>query len=143
MRLKEFLREELQLFLVLVTCIGFAMGVTGCIFDSERTFSYGQMFAPFIYASLYILLDIITYSKVELTKKQYRIRKAIQFMVYETIIILFVIIVNDVNKLIVSVLAISVPLVWLMASIIMYVLDIKKASVINTELKEYQKLHHF
>ena len=82
MSIKEFLRKQLLNFVVLVTCISLVMGISGIIFDSERHFTYGAYFSPMIYAGLYLLLQFISYSKKELTVKQYLLRCCLQFLSY-------------------------------------------------------------
>ena len=141
MSLKEFIRKQLLIFVVLVTCISFVMGVSGSIFDSDRRFTYGAYFSPMIYAGLYLLLQFISYSKNELTMKQYIFRSFLQFITYELIVLSFAMFVSKVSISIVLTLAICVPIVEVLASFLLWFLDVHKANALKKELFNYQNLH--
>ena len=141
MNLKEFLRKQLLIFVVLVTCISLAMGITGSIFDSGRRFTYGAYFSPILYAGIYMLLQFITYSKKELTMKQYVFRCFLQFLVYETILISFALFISKVSIKIIIVLALCVPVVAVFSTLMIWFLDLRKAKEMKKELFTYQQKH--
>ena len=141
MSLKDFLRNQLLIFVVLVTCISLVMGIAGSIFDSERGFTYGAYFSPMIYAGLYLLLQFISYSKRELTIKQYLFRCLLQFLVYEIIVISFALFISKASTKVVLTLAICVPVVEVITKLILWFLDVRKANNLKKELFIYQNKH--
>lgn len=139
MSIKEFLRKQLLIFVVLVTCISLVMGIAGSIFDSERRFTYGAYFSPMLYAGLYLLLQFISYSKKELTMKQYLFRCFLQFLTYEAIVLSFALFVSKISLQVTLALAVCVPVVEVLAHLVLWFLDMRKANEIKKELFAYQK----
>ena len=84
---KEFVNDMIYTYFMLVTMILVIMAVLGTYFMPETSFGYEAFGSPLIYAAYGTLPNIIMYAKKELTIKQYLVRKAIQLVVIEIIII--------------------------------------------------------
>lgn len=89
MRGKEFFISMLTTYFTLVTLITVAMLILGLHFDADATFGYEAFLVPLVYGACGVIPMGIMYSTRELTIKEVIVRKVIQFLLIE-IIILFV-----------------------------------------------------
>ena len=84
---KELIRDMINTYFMLTTMILAAMTLLGTYFMPEVKFGYEQFEAPLIYAAWGTLPNIVMYAKKELSMKQMLIRKIIQLILVEIIII--------------------------------------------------------
>lgn len=87
---KEFVNSMFTSYFTLVTLISVVMLILGLNFYPEARFGYVAYAGPLIYAACGVLPNVVMYSKHELTVKEFLVRKIIQLIVTE-IIILFVV----------------------------------------------------
>ena len=84
---KEFFSNILNTFFVLVTLITISTFVLGMLLQPDKTFGYEAFATPVIYAACGVLPSVIMYSKRELTIKGILIRKVIQLVLVEGLIL--------------------------------------------------------
>ena len=88
MRGKELIRDMINTYFMLTTMILVVMAVLGTYFMPEIRFGYEQFETPLIYAAWGTLPNVVMYAKKELTMKQMLVRKIIQLILVEVIVIL-------------------------------------------------------
>lgn len=135
----EFLRKNLMDFFIVVTCITLLMGVVGLIYEPDQRFGYEAYFSPLIFGVIGIVPSFITYSKKELSIRKMIIRKALQLIILEGLILGFGYWTGAMKGSILLSLFISVFLVFLLVHIISYVIDSKQAAHLSEELKTFQE----
>ena len=142
MSIKEYGKSMLQDFFVITTFVNIVMFVLGSIYRSEVTFSYEILLLPPLYGFLGTIPSWILYSKKELSTRQIVVRKILQVMVLELILILVIFGGESMSKEDIpeiTALAISVFLVYVLVSIVSWLLDVRTAKAVMKELSEYQK----
>ncbi len=88
MELKSILKKCMMDFLLIQAGITFVIGVIGCIKAPVSRISYDSFFMPFIYAFFCSIPSFVIYSAKELSIKQMLVRKAIHFLLIESIVML-------------------------------------------------------
>lgn len=135
---KEFMGQVFISFFVVVTCINLGMAFMGMIYAPDTRFGYEALLFPVFYGFLGILPSAVLYSRKELTVKQMLLRKIIQLILIEAIMvgIVFSLGGTDFNTLLpfmVMVLAVCLAaegILWLAAD--------KKVKKLNAQLKRFQ-----
>ena len=135
---KEFMGQVFISFFVVVTCINLGMAFMGMIYAPDTRFGYEALLFPVFYGFLGILPSAVLYSRKELTVKQMLLRKIIQLILIEAIMvgIVFFLGGTDFNTLLpcmVMVLAVCLAaegILWLAAD--------KKVKKLNAQLKRFQ-----
>lgn len=136
---KEIAKEILMSYFIVVTLINIAMAVLGLLLDKDRTFGYEAFFSPMIYGFLGIIPSLISYSRKELSIKEMTVRKILQFIFLEAVILSFMVL-NGVGELVILIPAgISVFLISVLAEIFLWYLNYEKAKSLNQLLKVYQE----
>ena len=87
MKGKELIRDMINTYFMLATMILVVMAVLGTHFMPEVRFGYEQFEAPLTYAAWGTLPNIILYSRRELTMKQMLVRKILQLVLVEVIVV--------------------------------------------------------
>jgi len=136
---KDFLKNILMSFFIVVTLVNVAMAVLGLLFDSNKTFGYEAFVSPLIFGVLGVVPAIVTYSKKELTMTQMVIRKVIQLILLESLLIGFVVSNGVVRGKTMISFAISVLLIAVAVHLILWILDNRKAHKLSLDLEKYQK----
>lgn len=134
MSFKEFGYKLFIQFLVLVTCISIAMGVLGLIFDAERQFGYGAHFAPIIYAAMAVIIQLITYSKKEMSVRRVIVSKVIKFIAYAGVLLIMNMGVPGVTIVHKIVLVVSIPVVAVAVTLLTWIIDKHKAKELKKDL---------
>lgn len=75
-------------FLMIQAGITMAIGIISCINPPPEGMNHDMFFMPFVYAFFCILPSFVTYSRNELSIKQMAVRKVIQFILIELLVIL-------------------------------------------------------
>lgn len=135
----EFLRKNLTDFFIVVTCVTLLMSIFGLIYEPNQRFGYEAYFSPLIFGVIGVLPSFITYSKKELTIRQMMIRKALQLVVLEGLILSFGYWIGAMKGSMMVPMAGSVFFVFLLVHIISYVIDSKQAAHLSQELKAFQE----
>lgn len=139
---KELIRDMINTYFMLTTMILVVMMVLGTYFMPEIRFGYNQFKEPLIYAAWGTLPNIVMYARKELTMKQMLIRKIIQLVLVE-IIILAVALPTEVmergNKALVISLVICVFVIYVLTHVIEWYQDSVTAKRMTEELLNFQK----
>lgn len=142
MRGKDLIRDMISTYFMLTTMILAVMSVLGTYFMPEIRFGYEQFETPLRYAAWGTLPSIVLYAKKELTMKQMLVRKIIQLILIE-VIVLKVALPEDVfengnSALVISLIA-CVFIIYLLTHAIEWYQDSVTAKKMTEELLIFQK----
>lgn len=141
---KEWINDIVYTYFMLVTMILGVMMVLGMHFLPEERFGYEAFGAPLIYAAYGTLPNIVMYSKKEFTLKQFLIRKMIQLVLVEVIMINVAIpdeIMDAEKAKVVVCLAISILVVYILTHLIEWFQNCAVAKKMTEELLTFQRNH--
>lgn len=136
---KEMAKEILMSYFIVVTLINIVMAVLGLLLERDRLFGYEAFFFPLFYGLLGIFPSLISYSKKELSIAQLVIRKVLQYIFLEVVILSFLILNGVINQIIIVSVGISIFIVAIFAEIFLWFLYYEKAKKLNQLLKYYQE----
>lgn len=138
---KEFMHQIIQTFFVLVTLINIVMSVVGKIVQPDMTFGYYVFMLPIIYAAAGVVPMIVMYSGHELTVKEVIVRKIIQFLLIEVILVWIMFgkdfMLMEYRELLLAVM-LSVFIVFVFANIIIWEMDRAAAKRMTEKLISLQ-----
>jgi uncharacterized membrane protein len=140
MNFKDFLKKCLMNFFIIVTCVSVVIGILGLIYEPTKRFGYEAYFSPLIFGAISTISSFVTYSKKELTVRQMIFRNGLQLLVLECMILItgyFFGIMKD--KMILTSVALSIIVVFIIVHLVSWVIDFKTAANINDSLKVYQR----
>ena len=141
---KEFINDIIYTYFLLVTMILAVMLILGTYFMPDATFGYEAFGTPLIYAFYGTLPNIVMYAKKEFTLKQFLVRKAIQLILVEIIIITVAIpdeMIETGNTKVVVLLAISIFVVYVLTHFIEWFQNYTMAKKMTEELLLFQQNH--
>ena len=144
MRGKELLNDMIYTYFMLVTMISAVMAVLGMRFISDASFGYEAFKMPLIYAAYGTLPNVVMYARQELTRKQFLVRKLIQLILIEVIVIAVALpaqILKEKNVEIIVSLGISIFVVFLLTHLIEWFLNYTSAKQMTEELLIFQQKH--
>ena len=144
MRGKELVNDMIYTYFMLVTMILGVMMVLGTHFMPDVRFGYEAFGTPLQYAAWGTLPNIVMYAKKELTLKQFLIRKMIQLLLVEIIVINVAIpaqIVEARNIEVVVALAVGILVVYIFTHLIEWFQNYTMAKRMTEELLAFQKKH--
>lgn len=84
---REFINNTLNSYFTLVTLISIFMLVAGINFYPTQRFGYEAYAFPLIYGACGILPQVVMYSKRELTMVEFLVRKVIQLVLIEILVL--------------------------------------------------------
>ena len=139
---KEFTIDLIRTFFTVVTLVNVAILVMGLWFAPDIQFGYEAFEAPLIYGAVGTLPNIVMYSKKELSVKALFVRKVLQFILIEVLVLFAAFYGAEVYwqqpKIIVSV-GISIFLIYVVASIIDWIKNYVTAKRMTDELVKFQE----
>ena len=144
MRGKELLNDMIYTYFMLVTMISGVMAVLGMRFIPDASFGYEAFRMPLIYAVYGTLPNVVMYARQELTRKQFLVRKVIQLILIEVIVIAVALpaqILKEKNAEIIVSLGISIFVVFLLTHLIEWFLNYTSAKQMTEELLIFQQKH--
>lgn len=144
MRGKELVNDMIYTYFMLVTMILGVMMVLGTRFMPDERFGYEAFGMPLLYAAWGTLPNIVMYAKKELTLKQFLVRKTIQLVLVEIIVITVAIpsqIIESGRLEVVVSLAIGILLVYIFTHLIEWFQNYTMAKKMTEELLAFQKNH--
>ncbi len=144
MRGKELLNDMIFTYFMLVSMISAVMAVLGMRFIPDASFGYEAFKMPLIYAAYGTLPNVVMYAREELTRKQFLIRKIIQLILIEVIVITVALpaqLLKEKNLEIIVSLGISIFVVFLLTHLIDWFLNYTSAKRMTGELLIFQKKH--
>lgn len=142
MRGKELIRDMISTYFMLTTMILVVMTVLGTYFMPEVRFGYKEFEAPLTYAAWGTLPSIVLYAKKELTMKQMLVRKIIQLILIEVIVLVVALpadIIDRGNSALVISLIVCVFVIYLLTHIIEWYQDSVTAKKMTEELLLFQE----
>ena len=139
--MKEAMKKLMEVFLSLHFLITMAFGVCGVILEPDGKLRYGDMFAPALMALLCTLPALLTIRAERLTVKQIMVRKVLQFLLEEGIVLSMIHFVFHEFTSVGAVLtvAVSVLLVFAGVYLIDWVRGCMEAEELNRRLAQMQK----
>lgn len=142
MRGKELIRDMISTYFMLTTMILVVMTVLGTYFMPEVRFGYKEFEAPLTYAAWGTLPSIVLYAKKELTMKQMLVRKIIQLILIEVIVLVVALPADIIDRgnsaLIISLIG-CVFVIYLLTHIIEWYQDSVTAKKMTEELLLFQE----
>ena len=141
MKLKEFIKSTLASYFIIVTLVNVATLVLGLIFRPEQRFGYEAFLAPLLYGALGLIPVFIMYSPKELTIKQIVIRKIVQLIALEFILVLAGFGRENLkaeNLALIASFALSVLIIYVLVHVISWVLNLEMARQLTIDLQSYQ-----
>lgn len=139
---KEFIRNMMVSYFSLVTLITVVIFAMGLYLEPDARFGYDAFAAPLIYGACGILPNAVMYTKRELTVKEFLVRKVIQFILIEAIVLFVAFYGSDIRikqKEIIIGVGVSVFIVYVVSHIIDWVLDYVSARRMTEELIKMQQ----
>jgi len=144
MRGKELVNDMIYTYFMLVTMISGVMMVLGTRFMPDARFGYEAFGTPLIYAAVGTLPNIVMYAKKELSMRQFLIRKTIQLVLVEIIVIAIAVpgqIIEEGKTEVVVSLAIGILIVYIFTHLIEWFQNYTMAKKMTEELLAFQQNH--
>lgn len=141
MTFKEHFKSVMSMYFIIVTLVNAATFVLGSIFRPDQTFGYEAFLSPLVYAAIALVPMLCMYSKRELTFRQYILREVFQLFAIEAVLIIFGLGTESLlheNRKLTAAFAFSVFVIYVLVVIISWLLDLKQAKMINSDLKSFQ-----
>ncbi len=141
MRIKEKFGEAFRLYFILVTLITVLLMVLGLLFDSDRTFGYEAFVSPLLYAAVGVIPVFFFHSDKEISMKQLIIRRIIQELSVEALILLIVFNAPNIPSErpgVVIAIAAGVLVVFILSMVVEYIFELTQANEMNGYLEEYR-----
>ena len=139
---KEFVIDFIRTYFSVVALINVAILIMGLQIAPDSRFGYDAFAAPLIYGAAGTLPNIVMYSRRELSVKELLMRKVIQFILIEVCVLFVAFYGTDVfwqqPKIILGV-AISVFVIYVVASLIDWLQNYLSAKRMTEELMQFQK----
>jgi len=134
-----FVKKILMSFFVSATCISAAMAIIGMIFEPNTRFGYGGLFSPLLFGAISTIPSMITYSKKELSIAQMAVRKCIQLVLLESMILSILYFGGALKNSSVTIsLALSILVISITVYAVLWVNDKRTAKELNEALKKMQ-----
>lgn len=138
---KEFALDCIRTFFTVVTLINVVMFVLGLYFMPEKQFGYEAFAVPLIYGLAGTLPNLVMYSKRELKVAETLVRKTVQFVLIE-VLVLFAAFHGAGEEIktveIIGSTAISIFVVYVIATLLDWVQNYLAAKQMTEELKRFQ-----
>ena len=144
MRGKELLNDMIYTYFMLVTMISAVMAVLGMRFIPDASFGYEAFKMPLIYAAYGTLPNVVMYARQELTRKQFMVRKLIQLILIEVIVIAVVLparIWEEKSMELIVSLGISIFVVFMLTHLIEWFQNYASAKQMTEELLIFRQKH--
>ena len=141
---KELINDMIYTYFMLVTMILAVMMILGMYFMPDVTFGYEAFGTPLRYAGFATLPNLIMYAKKELTMKQFLIRKTIQLVLVEVIVVVIAVpheIVKEGKIALVVSLTVSILVVYILTHLIEWFQNYTMAKKMTEELLNFQRNH--
>lgn len=139
---KEFVMDCLRSFFAAVTLINVAICVLGLIMAPEESVGYDAFMVPLVYGLLGILPNIVMYSKRELKVGELLIRKVIQLILVEFLVLFAAFLgVDDFSgrvPIFVG-MAVSILVIYVMISLIGWSQNALMAKRLERDLVKFQQ----
>lgn len=139
---KEFVNCLLSSYFTLVTLISVIMLVLGLHFYPDASFGYIAYAAPLLYGAYGTLTNVVMYSRHELSTKEFLIRKGIQLVLVEIVVLSIVFGGEELNEEVWPVmiaLAIGIFVVYVLSHVVDWIQSLLSAKKMTQELIRFQE----
>lgn len=139
---KEFVIDFIRTYFSVVALINVAILIMGLQIAPDSRFGYDAFAAPLIYGAAGTLPNIVMYSKRELKVKELLVRKIVQFILIE-VLVLFAAFYNKTDLVkrpeIIIPVAISIFVIYVIAGLIDWIQNSVSAKQMTAELMKFQE----
>lgn len=136
---KFFIQNIMMSFFVTVTLITFIMAIVGIIYEPDALFGYEAFLSPLLFGGVASVVSMVKYSKYELSLKQALLRNFIQLMLIEVLTLLILYFGGMLKSIsITASLGLSILIVYITASLVLWINDKRMANDLNQGLKRLQ-----
>lgn len=140
MELKSILKKCMIDFLMIQAGITFTIGVIGCIKTPSLGVTHYSFFMPFVYAFFCVIPSLVIYSAKELSIKQMLIRKAIQFLLIEFIVISVSYIIGTLNNTFICIaIILAVIVVYIVVNVFEYLFCKSAADAMTKKIQHIKE----
>ena len=140
MELKSILKKCMIDFLMIQAGITFTIGVIGCIKTPTLGVTHYSFFMPFVYAFFCVIPSLVIYSAKELSIKQMLIRKAIQFLLIEFIVMLVSYIIGTLNNTFICIaIILAVIVVYIVVNVLEYLFCKSAADAMTKKIQHIKE----
>ena len=140
MELKSILKKCMMDFLMIQAGITFTIGVIGCIKTPSLGVTHYSFFMPFVYAFFCVIPSLVIYSAKELSIKQMLIRKAIQFLLIEFIVISVSYIIGTLNNTFICIaIILAVIVVYIVVNVFEYLFCKSAADAMTKKIQHIKE----
>lgn len=134
-----FVKKVMLSFYISVTFIVLAMAIVGLVFEPDIRMGYEAFFSPLIFGAIATFPKLITYSREELSVRQTLIRNILHFLLLEVLILGSLYFTEVLTSVSMTVsLAVTILIIYISVSAIMWINDKKTALEFNNALRIYQ-----
>lgn len=144
MSIKQFLLRKLMLFFTLSTLISVAMFFLGTALEPDVRFGYSGLLTPLFFAGCCVIPSLVTWSKRELTPRQWLLRELLQFLLTEGVILALAFAfpgIDTSRPAVVLGIAGSVLVIYLLVFLLSWAANSAEARRTDRELQAFQRLH--
>ena len=144
MRVQELINDIITTYVTLVTLITVIFYVMGSYFFPDASFGYESFASPLIFAACATLPNLLMYSKKELSTRAYLIRKSLQFVLIEVIVLAIAFPDRSIyhkQPAIAITLAISVFVIFILTHLYDFFKNLVSAKRMTAELLLFQQNH--
>lgn len=121
MELKSILKKCMMDFLMIQAGITLSIGVIGCIKTPTVGVTPYSFFIPFVYAFFCVIPSFVIYSANELSIKQMLVRKVIQFLLIEFIVMSVSYMMGTLNNTFICIaILLAVVVVYIVINVLEY-----------------------
>ena len=139
---KEFVIDFIRTYFSVVALINVAILIMGLQIAPDSRFGYDAFAAPLIYGAAGTLPNIVMYSKRELKVKELLVRKIVQFILIE-VLVLFAAFYNKTDLVkrpeIIIPVAISIFVIYVIAGLVDWIQNSVSAKQMTAELMKFQE----
>ena len=139
---KDFWIDFIRTYFMIVTLITIVMCIVGKVVMPEQTFGYEAFAAPLVNGFVGTIPNFVLYSKRELKVKELFVRKVIQLLLIEAAV-LFVALYSSgqswIEPRLVAILSGSVFVVFVVGTLISWIVDLLSAKSLTKELQAFQR----
>ncbi|MBD5453018.1 MAG: hypothetical protein HDR30_01655 [Lachnospiraceae bacterium] len=140
MELRSILKKCMIDFLMIQAGITFAIGVIGCIKTPALGVTHYSLFMPFVYAFFCVIPSFVIYSAKELSIKQMLIRKVIQFLLIEFIVMLISYIIGTLNNTFICIaIILAVIVVYIVVNVLEYLFCKSAADAMTKKIQRIKE----
>lgn len=138
--MKEFMKRLSKSFFVSHVMIAIIAGTVGTFLEPDTKFGYGAFYIPLLYAILCVIPEIAMYSKAELTMRQVVVRKVVQLVLIEGIVLFLFYISGSYNSMKEMIaIMLSVVIIYVTVQLIELVSEIRDTKILNQVLLQMRE----